>query len=86
MCEDYRASAGIDLILDRADRETGKKIECEVLVLWGEKGVVEKYYDPIMEWRNAANRVQGNKLPCGHFIPEEVPELLLQELLTFLRS
>ncbi|PLT33192.1 alpha/beta fold hydrolase [Bacillus sp. V5-8f] len=85
MCEDYRASAGIDLILDRDDREKGKKIECELLVLWGEKGVVERYFDPLEEWRKVAVLVQGSRMPCGHFIPEEIPDLLLKELQSFLK-
>lgn len=39
-CEDYRASATIDLEHDRTDMD--KKIECPLLVLWGNKGVIEK--------------------------------------------
>ncbi|MGZ3238108.1 MAG: alpha/beta fold hydrolase, partial [Burkholderiaceae bacterium] len=35
LCEDYRASAGIDLEHDREDRASGKKIRCEMLALWG---------------------------------------------------
>ncbi|MBV9892190.1 MAG: alpha/beta hydrolase, partial [Rhizobacter sp.] len=34
-CEDYRASAGIDLAHDRASREAGEKIRCDTLVMWG---------------------------------------------------
>ena len=36
MCEDYRASAGIDLKHDKADREAGKLVEVPLLALWGE--------------------------------------------------
>ncbi len=34
-CEDYRASAGIDLEHDREDRAAGRLIEAPLLVLWG---------------------------------------------------
>ena len=35
ICEDYRASAGIDLDHERADLAAGRKIECDMLALWG---------------------------------------------------
>jgi haloacetate dehalogenase len=36
-CEDFRAAADIDLEMDKADDEAGKKIECPLHVLWGAK-------------------------------------------------
>jgi haloacetate dehalogenase len=36
------------------------------------------------EWRKVASDVRGHALPCGHYIPEEAPDLLLEELTTFL--
>ncbi len=33
-CEDYRAAASIDLVHDEADR--GRKVECPLLLLWGQ--------------------------------------------------
>ena len=35
-------------------------------------------------WRDKATDVRGRPLPCGHFIPEEAPQALLDELLPFL--
>lgn len=84
MCEDYRASAGIDLEHDRADRLAGRRVECPLRVLWGEHGTVQRCFNPLEEWRLAARRVSGHALPCGHYIPEEAPEALLQEAATFL--
>lgn len=83
MCEDYRAAASIDLAHDRADRDAGKKIVCPMNVLWGEFGVVNRCFKPLEDWRVVANDVRGRTLPCGHYIPEEVPVLLLDEMKAF---
>ncbi|SNT00213.1 haloacetate dehalogenase [Noviherbaspirillum humi] len=81
-CEDYRAAAGIDLAHDAADED--KRIACPVRVLWGEQGVVGRLFQPIADWQaKCAQPVTGRALPCGHFIPDQVPELLLPEMLAF---
>ena len=85
MCEDYRAAASIDLEHDRADREAGKKIKCPVHVIWGEHGVVNRCFSPIIDWQLVAEDVRGRTLPCGHYIPEEMPEELLVEMREFFR-
>lgn len=73
-CEDYRASAGIDLEHDRASRAAGRKIACPMLVLWGERGIVHRLFDPLALWRaQCSATVTGQVLPAGHFIPEELP-------------
>lgn len=86
ICEEYRASASIDLEHDRADRAAGRKIACDTLALWAEFGAMERYFKPLEEWRRVAQRVTGHSLPCDHYIPEEVPELLLPELQSFLEA
>jgi haloacetate dehalogenase len=74
-CEDYRASASIDLDHDRASRAAGQKIACDTLVLWGQRGVVNRLFDPLALWRaQCSATVSGEALPAGHFIPEELPE------------
>jgi haloacetate dehalogenase len=85
ICEDYRAAAGIDLEHDRADREAGRKLALPLLALWGRQGVVERCFDPLAEWRKVATQVEGEALPCGHYIPEEAPDALLERALPFLR-
>ena len=84
LCEDYRASAGIDLDHDRADRETGRLLQVPLLVLWGAEGVVHRCFRPLDEWRRAATDVRGEALPCGHYIAEEAPEALLARAIPFL--
>jgi haloacetate dehalogenase len=85
MCEDYRAAATIDLEHDRSDRTAGRRITCPLLTLWGAKGAVARCFDPLAEWCRVAGDVSGHDLPCGHFIPEEMPQELLLEVLAFLR-
>ena len=70
-CEDYRAGASIDLVHDEADMSD--KIECPMLSLWGDKGLMGRQYDVMETWRERALNVQGEALPGGHFLPEEVP-------------
>jgi haloacetate dehalogenase len=84
VCEDYRAAASIDLEHDRADRDAGRKIQAPLLAIWGAKGVVEMCFDPLAEWRRVAADVRGGTVPCGHYIPEEAPDALLDRALPFL--
>ena len=84
ICEDYRASASIDLVHDRADRESGRFVAAPLTVLWGEHGTVGRSFDVLGEWRRVATRVHGRSLPCGHYLPEEAPEALLDALGPFL--
>jgi len=86
ICEDYRASAGLDLEHDQADIDAGNKLNCPLLVLWGEKGTVGRCFSPLHEWQKVALNVDGNALASGHYIAEEVPELLLEYTLGFLKQ
>jgi haloacetate dehalogenase len=84
-CEDYRAAATIDLDHDRADRAAGRGIRCPVLALFGERGTVNRLFRPLEAWRRAAEgSVEGRPLPCGHYLPEEVPGEVVGELERFL--
>ncbi len=74
-CEDYRASFGIDLEHDRQSRAEGRKVACELLVLWGRRGVVAQLFDPPALWRaQCAGKVTGELMDAGHYIPEELPD------------
>ena len=85
ICEDYRASASIDLEHDREDIDAGRHLNLPVLVLWGAQGTVGRCFDPLAEWQKVATNVRGQALPCGHYVGEEVPQLLLEHVLPFLR-
>jgi haloacetate dehalogenase len=79
--EDYRASAGIDLQHDREGRERGDLIRCDTLVLWGDRGVVNRMFKPVELWHaQCGAQVSGQLMPSGHFIPEELPEATSEAL------
>ena len=83
ICEDYRASATIDMEMDKADRE--QIIQVPVLALWGKDGVVGKLWDVMSGWQERAANVEGFAVnECGHFVPEEQPEVVLEAMLQFL--
>ena len=82
-CEDYRASAGIDLEHDRRDRR--RKLNMPVLVLWGKRGVIHAMFEPLDDWREVAKNVTGRAIDCGHFLPEEAPAETLRQIRRFLR-
>lgn len=84
LCEDYRAAATIDLEHDRADREAGLRLVQPLRVLWGRHGVIERCFDPIAEWQAVAEQVSGRALDCGHYVPEEAPDVLYDEIRAFL--
>lgn len=84
MCEDYRAGASIDLEHDEADLHV--KITCPLRVLWAEKGAMGRLYDVMAIWRERGTNVSGRALPGGHNLQEDVPELVLEEILALVRS
>ncbi len=83
-CEDYRAAATIDLIHDSEDLT--RKIACPTLVLWGEKGLMNKSFDVLQTWQDRCDIVEGRAIPCGHFLPEEAPDETLNAIYTFLNE
>ena len=86
MCEDYRAAATIDLEHDRADRNDGKRLQMPLRVLWGEHGLVNQCFTPIADWQEVSDgKVTGRAVACGHYIPEELPELVIREAEAFFR-
>jgi haloacetate dehalogenase len=86
-CEDYRAAASIDLKHDRDDREAGRKIKCPLLVLWGAANRVLRAYDMLDSWRKVSeSSVEGHVLPCGHYLPEELPKDVIEAFQSFFKG
>lgn len=85
MCEDYRATLTLDLALDSADFEAGRKISCPVQLLWGATGGVGRNHDPRVDWAPYAETiVSAEALPGGHYIGEECGEETAAAMLAFL--
>jgi haloacetate dehalogenase len=85
MCEDYRAGASLDVVLDDADRDAGRRIACPVLVLWATRGALPRFYDDVLEvWRPWAPDARGEALDATHFLAEDRPEETAARLLAFL--
>jgi haloacetate dehalogenase len=86
VCEDYRAAATLDLEMDTADFQAGRKIMPPALILWGEKSHTSQYQNPLTEWpQYCANIVRMKALPCGHYPTEQSPNETFEELLAFFR-
>jgi haloacetate dehalogenase len=84
MCEDYRATHGVDLDMDTKDFAAGRKINCPVLLLWGATGGVGRNHSPEEIWRRYASDIRRAKaLPCGHYLSEEAPVETYRELRDF---
>jgi haloacetate dehalogenase len=84
MCEDYRASASIDLEHDRVSRAALERVACDLHVLWGSRGIVHRHFRPLPLWQaQCAGQVTGCSIDAGHYIPEERPEETAAELMAF---
>ena len=86
MCEDYRATHGIDLDMDTADFDAGRKITRPLLVLWGATGSVGRNSRPSPGeiWQRYATDIRGAKaVASGHYLSEEAPEETYKELREF---
>jgi haloacetate dehalogenase len=81
-CEDYRAAATIDIRHDDEDR--GKKLTAPLLALWGKHGAIERCFDCLALWRERATDVRGEALPGGHYLAEELPEVIAEKLAGFM--
>lgn len=86
MCNDYRASATLDLDEAREDLKNNRLIQSPLRVLWGKAGFIEKYLDAVEEWKAvtaAGVPVEGYAVDSGHYIPEQLPESVLSAVTEF---
>ena len=84
ICEDYRAGAGIDREHDDADRGE-RTIECPLLALWGAPGALPRLYDDLLEvWLRVRPGHRRGIDAAGHFVVEDLPAVVAEDLLAFL--
>jgi haloacetate dehalogenase len=69
---DYRASAGIDVVHDQADRDTGNRLAMPVTVLQQDWGAALGF-DAAALWSAWAPDLRHATVTCGHFMAEEAP-------------
>ena len=86
ICEDYRAAASIDLKDDNISRKQNIKIKMPTLVLWGKKGKIEQWYNPISIWQKyCVQEVRGYGIDTGHYLAEENPDAIIKSINNFLK-
>lgn len=81
-CEDYRAGATIDIQHHNSDKQ---KILCPTLIIWGENSLVGKNFHPLSIWKKFAKNLKGTALKGGHYLPEENPLHVSNQILNFFK-
>ncbi|KOT27361.1 alpha/beta hydrolase [Streptomyces rimosus subsp. rimosus] len=76
---DYRASAGIDVDHDTADRDAGNRLTMPVTVLQQDWGAALGYHAQGL-WSAWAEDLRHRTVSCGHFMAEEDPRLIASEI------
>ncbi|MEU5526279.1 alpha/beta hydrolase [Micromonospora chersina] len=76
---DYRASAGVDLAHDEADRAAGRVLRMPVTVLQQDWGAALGF-DAAARWRAWAPALRHVPVSYGHFMAEEAPAEVVKEL------
>ncbi|MBQ1046071.1 alpha/beta hydrolase [Micromonospora sp. C32] len=81
---DYRASAGIDVAHDRADRDAGRRLAMPVTVIQQDWGAALGY-DAAAVWRAWAPDLEHRTTTAGHFMAEEAPGEIAEALRALLK-
>ncbi|MEU7256971.1 alpha/beta hydrolase [Streptomyces rimosus] len=76
---DYRASAGIDVDHDTADRDAGNRLAMPVTVLQQDWGAALGYHAQGL-WSAWVEDLRHRTVSCGHFMAEEDPRLIASEI------
>ncbi|GIF50096.1 pimeloyl-ACP methyl ester carboxylesterase [Asanoa ferruginea] len=76
---DYRASAGIDVAHDRADRDAGRRLAMPVAVVQQDWGAALGY-DAAAIWGAWAPDLVHRTTSAGHFMAEEAPDEIVKAL------
>lgn len=76
---DYRASAGVDVDHDTADKEAGNRLAMPVTVLQQDWGAALGYHAQSL-WSAWTDDLEHRTVSCGHFMAEEDPKLIADEI------
>jgi haloacetate dehalogenase len=80
---DFRASAGIDVEHDAADRKQGRKLAMPVTVLQQDWGAALGF-DAAALWQAWAPDLVHESVTYGHFMAEEAPDPVVKAIRTLL--
>ncbi|MFD6792695.1 MULTISPECIES: alpha/beta fold hydrolase [Prauserella salsuginis group] len=81
--DDYRASFPDDAEHDDADAEAGHRLTMPVLAMWGSAGLLGSLPSADI-WRGYADHLTAAEISeCGHFLPEEQPDVVAGQLRDF---
>ena len=86
ICEDYRATFGVDLEMDTKDFAAGRKIALPAADAMGRdrRRRPQPQAGPGDIWKRYAADIRGAEaLPCGHYLSEEAPEETYRALREF---
>jgi haloacetate dehalogenase len=82
VCEDYRATVGVDFEMDKADYGK-RKLACPVFVIWGSNSHCGRHFKPVEAWAEWADDLRGFAVPTGHYPAEQRPDLILAAFTAF---
>jgi haloacetate dehalogenase len=84
MCADFRASFHLDRRHEGDDRAAGRRLACPVLVVTGQDEA--QLADAPDVWAAWADDLVAERVPGGHFNPEEAPDQVIDILTGFLEN
>jgi pimeloyl-ACP methyl ester carboxylesterase len=89
-CEDYRAGAEEDMILQKEDQHKGRKVSTHTLVTYSTNYLGSRYNIEVVwrEWCQDPDKLITEAIEgqMGHFIAEEAPKETAKSMISFLRS
>jgi haloacetate dehalogenase len=82
-CRDYRATATCDFEMDTADKD--RRIEMPAIVLWGARGQSPARSKEFLDvWKKfATNLNYGEGMDCGHYMAEDIPDIVYDKFTKF---
>jgi pimeloyl-ACP methyl ester carboxylesterase len=85
-CDDYEAGSNEDVVMEREDQEVGRGIAVDTLLMFS-KDYLGSRHDVPMGWKSfvmeTAELKIGELTGVGHFLPEEAPEEVSEQVALF---
>jgi haloacetate dehalogenase len=82
-CRDYRATATSDFEMDTADKD--RQIGMPAIVLWGARGQSPARSKEFLDvWKKFATNLEyGEAMDCGHYMAEDIPDIMYDKFTKF---